>query len=134
MQHRAWLLLCGCLWLVACSVPATTASDQPHSHHRSTRLHAAADGVTESQQRRADLHEVPERSSEDQDELTGDESSEPAEPALPESSHHCWHEGTAEEENKFHDLGANSSHTVCSYRNIYLWNGQVTPCLHAVFK
>ncbi len=128
MHCKAALAVYGCLWLAACSFSAVAANEQQsHSHHRSARLRVAAvEEAAESQQRRADLHEVQERGSEDHDELAGDESSQPAEPAMPESSHHCWHEGTAEEENKFTELGPNSRHTVCSYRNLYLWHGQVS--------
>lgn len=112
MQLKSALLLLGCAWVVAAPAAAAVSGPQHRTEH-------AAHGA---KHRRTDLKEVPEEHSE----VVPQDGKLP-EPSMPESSHHCWHEGTAEEENKFTELGPHSQHTVCSYHNLYLWNGQASP-------
>lgn len=116
MQLKSALLLSGCAWLVAAPLLATASS----VHHAE---HGVAAGTLGAKHRRTDLKEVHE---EQGGHGEGQRREGPEEPSLPESSYHCWHEGTAEEENKFTELGPHSQHTVCSYHNLYLWNGQAS--------
>ena len=95
MQLKSALLLSGCAWLVAAPLLATASS----VHHAE---HGVAAGTLGAKHRRTDLKEVHE---EQGGHGEGQRREGPEEPSLPESSYHCWHEGTAEEENKFTELG-----------------------------
>ncbi|KAK9832161.1 hypothetical protein WJX74_001017 [Apatococcus lobatus] len=120
MQLKSVLLLCGCAWLAA--GPILPVASEPHHH---IGQHPAVAEAHSAEHRRTDLKEVPDGGSAAVAQHEGPGTEGSGEPSLPESSFHCWHEGTAEEENKFTELGPHSQHTTCSYHNLYLWNGQV---------